>query len=398
MDSALRIPHTEETITLGRDLLAAKWYYVGVCTLLAYDYLLTFSREVEEIWEKKKGIIFCFFITNRYVPMAFCVVTLFGEYFPNLTVVHSITADRHTAYFSPLWTFEICNRFAIVEWIQTLLIVVPAETILIYRIYALTNRNLFIVGVLVSTIIAQLSVVFYAISIPGTNNALRIPHYAIEPFHSVEDYICLTVLMIFSRDTAFLALAIFFDATVFILTLITTIRGSSLIPRTVLLRTIQRDGALYFCSILTGNILWMVLALRARPGLKLLNAQPSMVGRGTSLIQSSLVWAEDSRAGPWSFRDLIAITKGCSATPGHQQASTGFNRARRTAPGTLWHHHPHRSLSIMTLPPDSRYQKSQNSERFDKFLKHEAPRRSEATSNGEYSRILHAVNKLFDLS
>ncbi|KAF5380725.1 hypothetical protein D9757_007091 [Collybiopsis confluens] len=44
-----------------------------------------------------------------------------------------------------------------------------------------------------------------------------------------------------------------------------------------LLSTIQTDGILYFIAILSTNVIWLILCLDARPALKFLNAQPSMI-------------------------------------------------------------------------------------------------------------------------
>lgn len=59
-------------------------------------------------------------------------------------------------------------------------------------------------------------------------------------------------------------MSIVFDSIVFGLTLALTVNGRKIRPKTVLLQTIQRDGASYFCIILSGNIVWMLLALYAR--------------------------------------------------------------------------------------------------------------------------------------
>lgn len=62
-------------------------------------------------------------------------------------------------------------------------------------------------------------------------------------------------------------MAIVFDTIVFCLTLMVTVNTHRLRPKTVLLQTIQRDGTLYFCVILSGNVVWMALALGARVGI-----------------------------------------------------------------------------------------------------------------------------------
>ncbi|KAJ7135876.1 hypothetical protein C8R44DRAFT_869577 [Mycena epipterygia] len=234
-----------------------RMYLAGSFALLFFDFFLTLGDEVECIWKGRKTAMFYIFLMNRYCPMAFCIITLFAN-------------------FSPLWNFEIladfaqiCNRFAIVEWLQTLLIVVPAEVVLLLRVYALTNRNKHLLGLLVSIVLAECVVVFYAMSIPGRNNALPLPHVPIDSFR---------VCFLNSdpkMDTAYLSISIAFDCIVFAVTLARTTQRPD--ARAIsIMQTIRWDGTLYFCVILSGNVVWMALALNARPGLKLMNAQPSM--------------------------------------------------------------------------------------------------------------------------
>ena len=69
-----------------------------------------------------------------------------------------------------------------------------------------------------------------------------------------------------TRDTAYLGVTIIFDFTIFASTILRTLtfRTKDILPTTVLLRTILRDGALYFAVILSGNVVWMICALTGR--------------------------------------------------------------------------------------------------------------------------------------
>ncbi|KAJ7096651.1 hypothetical protein B0H15DRAFT_52172 [Mycena belliarum] len=167
----------------------------------------------------------------------------------------------------PIGATRYCNRFAIVEWLQTLMIAVPAELVLLLRVSALTNKHKPLLGCLTALIVAEIVIVVYAMTLPGTNDALILPHIPIDPFH---------VCILFSdpkMDTAYLASTIAFDSIVFAVTIACTVRESGGRSRSSIMRTIRWDGTLYFCVILSGNVVWMALAVNARPGLKLLNAQ-----------------------------------------------------------------------------------------------------------------------------
>ncbi|KAF9475415.1 hypothetical protein BDN70DRAFT_883735 [Pholiota conissans] len=244
---------TPEILTLGYDLLAFKRYYVGLASLLAYDYCLVFERELKYIWKGQRSLMFYLYLMNRYIPVCFSIITL-------------------SAYFSPLWTSEVCNRFAIVKWFETLLTVIPAESVLVVRTFALTGHNRWVAMFLSSIMFVQCFVVIYAMSQPGKNQALQTPSTLADPYH---------VCILFSdpkMDTAYLGVSILFDFIVFAVTILRTVTFThSLVPKTTLMRTIVRDGVLYFAIILSGNIIWMACALTGRPGIRLINAQPSMI-------------------------------------------------------------------------------------------------------------------------
>ncbi|KAJ4468710.1 hypothetical protein J3R30DRAFT_1594652 [Lentinula aciculospora] len=182
----------------------------------------------------------------------------------------------------------ICDRFAIVEWVQTLLVTLPAETVLLIRVNALASRR-FLSLILWVIMVAQFGIVIYAMSQPEQNLGLPLPDIPIDQFH---------VCILYSNpemDLAYLLCCIIFDSIVFLTTLVITVdygffwsNSDGDTPRSfgqarfrptssVLLSTIQRDGVLYFCAILSGNIIWLILSLNERPGLKFMNTQPSMI-------------------------------------------------------------------------------------------------------------------------
>lgn len=257
MDGYLQVS-MEDVELLGRDFFAYKLYFAGAASLLFYDYLLTLADEVEYAWKEKKGLVFYLFIINRYFTLAFCIITLL-------------------AYFSPLFTPEICDRFAIVEWLQALIIAITAEAVLLLRVYALTRQRCIVIF-LALIMGAQSIVVVVAMSDPHLNGSLHLPDVDIEPFH-----ICILYSDL-KMDIAYLSLSILFDVIVFGLTVYLTFNPTNqsnalslVAPKASLLQTIQRDGLLYFCTILSGNLVWLLMVIFARPGIKFINAQPSMM-------------------------------------------------------------------------------------------------------------------------
>ncbi|TFK41744.1 hypothetical protein BDQ12DRAFT_394661 [Crucibulum laeve] len=143
---------------------------------------------------------------------------------------------------------------------------------LVYRVYALTNRSIAIVSLLVLIMLSQCCIAIYAVCNLGTRNAaLPLPNYNLETFH-----ICLLSTKP-ALETIYLAVSVLFDVVVFIITVIRTFSLCTTLPRKNLSWTMLRDGALYFCVILSGNIIWMAFAMRVRPTLKQINGQSSMI-------------------------------------------------------------------------------------------------------------------------
>ncbi|KAJ3875776.1 hypothetical protein F5051DRAFT_469716 [Lentinula edodes] len=244
----------EDVTLLAHDLQAFKWYYTACCTVLFYDFILTWQEEFEYIWNGvRKG----------------------------------------HAYFSPLWTIEICNRFAIVEWVQTLLVTLPAEIVLLIRANALASRRSLTIA-LWAIIMAQFVIVIYAMSQPGQNLGLPLPNIPIDQFH-----VFLTTLVI----TVDYGCSVWPNGS----DSLTPFGEARFRPaNSVLLSTIQRDGIIYFCAILSGNIVWLILSLneRVRPGLKFMNTQPSMII--TSVMINRLTLSVRKVSGRTSIRGISA--------------------------------------------------------------------------------------------
>lgn len=251
---------------LATDLQSVKWYYTAMASLLAYDYVLTFSTEMRYVWREKRTIGFWLFLWVRYFPMCFCAIML-------------------VSYFSPSWTFEICNRFAPAIWAQTVLIFVPCEILMALRVYALSKRNIWIVTPLIMVTLAQFSVSIYIFS-SGDIGALpvaRVP-LKLDGFH-----ICMLypTPAIKNYALAFIGLNVGFDSAVFVLTLGYTLRAARL-GKNPLIEAMRRDGILYFFGLFSANFVWMMMLVYGRPGLKFINAQPSHLFTSIMICRLSL--------------------------------------------------------------------------------------------------------------
>ncbi|KAJ7927695.1 hypothetical protein B0H13DRAFT_1861156 [Mycena leptocephala] len=255
----------------GRDSFGGgSWYFAGCFALLFWDFFLTLDDEVEWIWKGKKATsetlvdnflhnltpfsVFYVFLINRYCPPAFCIITLFGMF-----SCHDLADALITEPVSLLLSIVELR-----EWLQTLLIVVPAEVVLLLRVFALTNGNKYLFTFLASIILVECTVVFYAMSLPGTNNGIFVsfPAKSTTDFMELWSYPTCPLILFTSafctripryrlpRDTAYLSTSIAFDCIVFATTLACTMNHNIRRLRSSILPTIRWDGTLYFCVIL----------------------------------------------------------------------------------------------------------------------------------------------------
>ncbi|KAG6910724.1 hypothetical protein DXG01_008255 [Tephrocybe rancida] len=172
---------------------------------------------------------------------------------------------------------DLCDRFAITEFVYTVLIFTIAEIFLALRVYVLTRKNIYLALILVLLILAQLGLAFYIMSRGGSGHPDGASVSPINPSQLVNPNVLQVCVLIpvastLKYDTIYLSLALSFDAFVFIATLIATFAAARQYRAKPWLRVIQRDGIIYFMAIFSSTLIWLLLGQVARPGLKLVNA------------------------------------------------------------------------------------------------------------------------------
>ncbi|KAJ3807066.1 hypothetical protein F5876DRAFT_68418 [Lentinula aff. lateritia] len=268
----------EDVTPLAHDLQAFKWYYTACCTVLFYDFILTWQEEFEYIWNgvRKGHVFYLFLLPDVLIDLNFMCYSVFFS-----------SVDYRVKVMLLIVRYGRCNRFAIVEWVQTLLVTIPAEIVLLIRVNALASRRYLTIA-LWAIIMAQFIIVIYAMSQPGQNLGLPLPNIPIDQFH-----VFLTTLVI----TVDHGCSVWPNGS----TLPTPFGEARFRPaNSVLLSTIQRDGIIYFCAILSGNIVWLILSLNERPGLKFMNTQI------TSVMINRLTLSVRKASGRTSIRGISA--------------------------------------------------------------------------------------------
>ncbi|RDB18386.1 hypothetical protein Hypma_000338 [Hypsizygus marmoreus] len=252
---------TTEIAQLASDIRAFKIYYTATWTLLAYDYCLTFLDEIEFAWNSEQTLASILFLLNRYLSLIFSTVVLIS-------------------YYLPSWTYAVCaflcNRFAVTEFVYTVLIFTIAEIFLALRVHVLTRRNRYISAFLALHILVQLGLAFYNLSLGG--GAAQFP-----PFPNLLDPNAFQVCILFPEDRAltlsvtYLSLGLSFDAFVLAATLITTISAARGHQAKRWIWVVQRDGVLYFLAIFSSTLIWLLFNQYGRSVLKLINAVPNLI-------------------------------------------------------------------------------------------------------------------------
>ncbi|KAG8683537.1 hypothetical protein FRC11_013441, partial [Ceratobasidium sp. 423] len=60
-------------------VFASKCLAIAGFCILCYDYLLTFSEEVECIWKQKRSLVSTFFALNRYITPLVIAVDIYDK-------------------------------------------------------------------------------------------------------------------------------------------------------------------------------------------------------------------------------------------------------------------------------------------------------------------------------
>ncbi|KAF7422296.1 hypothetical protein PC9H_010452 [Pleurotus ostreatus] len=168
-----------------------------------------------------------------------------------------------------------------------MLLTFTAEVFLTLRVFALLKRNRAVPAVSIIILSWQWGIALYAMSqsSQGTvQNALllsrREPPLELPMLPNTDPYhICLfiTTLTVAPWVEAYLCLSLAFDSLAFMSILYAGFVASRHHHIGVVLRVVYRDGIVYFFVLFSSNLVWLLLLLYARTGLKLMHNQAAMV-------------------------------------------------------------------------------------------------------------------------
>ncbi|KAF8501346.1 hypothetical protein JB92DRAFT_866185 [Gautieria morchelliformis] len=231
----------EDLIVLGGQLQATRYYLVSGLALAFYEYLLTLGDEVRYIWSNRISLAgFLFFLTRYYVLICIC----------------KSVGPLQLAYLT--------------------VIIIPSNILLLLRVYALYNRNKWILGYLGAVIVIQFAACIFVSTFPG-HGPLPMPPIDLPVFQGCL-YLPSTSLK--SGGVTPVMLELVYDVSIVGLIMAKNWKDRSfngLMDRGGILRIIVKDGIIYFLIIFSTKVAWLCLALFAPLALKFVNAYPSDV-------------------------------------------------------------------------------------------------------------------------
>ncbi|KAA1478070.1 hypothetical protein DENSPDRAFT_885605 [Dentipellis sp. KUC8613] len=323
----------DSIVALGHDLFAQKLYYVATCALWTYDYFLTLGDEITYAWSGRKTYIFYLFLANRYLMPCTILVSLVCHVLPPILDCGCVRSNFFRPPFRSLTKWPSCTRYGPTEGFETAFFTTIAQIFLTLRVYAITGRQKIVLVISVLFHLCQWGIIIYILSqaSPGTSNpALLLSHRdsALPPLPTLPDvdafHICIFIAALNKASwlEATVCMCLAFDTVVFLIICIMTgitIRRSS---NGRMLRIIQRDGVVYFFVLFSTNLVWLLLALHAPPGLKFVQNQSTMIISSIMITRITLNLKRSSHQSvnyvpPWSVKTFEDHDTGSSdGTPG----------------------------------------------------------------------------------
>ncbi|KAF9548085.1 hypothetical protein CPC08DRAFT_715674 [Agrocybe pediades] len=274
------MPMSSQIIRVGHEIYTINVYWIAICSLWVYDYLLTFPDEVEYAWRGKKTRFYWLYVLNRYLPLCFIIVNL-------------------VANSSDAWTPEICSHYSGMKAVAVMLTTFVAEIIITLRVYALCHGLKMVLAVSGTLMAGQWAIVIFIVSQtwnPGKQfqtplgSLLNTISTTPELMKNQIFHYCMNIKAFAFPEylVAVSAVSLAFDTLAFI-----TIMGISIHSRRAygvytMMRTVQRDGAMYFFAMFSGNLTWLLLVLYAPGVLKIMQVEPTFVISGIMINRITL--------------------------------------------------------------------------------------------------------------
>ncbi|CAE6502391.1 unnamed protein product [Rhizoctonia solani] len=233
-----------EFATIAQHLVAGKYFMLASFVILIYDHAITLAEEVDRIWQQEWTGATWLFALNRYLTELQFIVNL-----------HFMTPTG----------LAKCEDFIPFPGASTLVSIAIAEIILILRVYALYQRNKYVLGLLAFFWTGQVIVMGTTMRHP---TRVKLPEGLVGCIQGGNgSYAAAFWLAPLATDSVILAL--------------TVVKSLQYIYKTnyrvPLINVILRDGILYFTVILSANLLNCLVYYLAPPSLQVVGASFSQI-------------------------------------------------------------------------------------------------------------------------
>jgi len=231
---------------IGKDLVYAKYFSLGMATIGVLDYFLTLDDEIDYMWKKRRSWTFYVFLLNRYSLAVFI-------------------AWQQTAFQWLGYTQQMCDRTAKLEGFYLVFAFTMAQGFLATRMYVLTARKGPVLWTFSVLTAACIGMGLYMVFSPQTK-AIKMVDIPLPVFHMCSLDAPLWTEWAYVAGVAICDLATFACLVVFVVQLKRAMGQRHTLSH--LLKTLVEDSTIYFSIMLLFNVAVLVYAVMARESLK----------------------------------------------------------------------------------------------------------------------------------
>jgi len=212
-------------------------------TILVWDHIITFDDEVKYIWRRRKTLLTCLFLINRYfTPLGFI--------------------GNLIAYFSD-WSYAGCNHFVRYEGATVSIAIEVSGLMMLLRVRALYIQQPKVIWFVASILLTEIVVNAWLVS---GGEAVR---------HGTGVHAC---SMVFDPSLRFAPslsawLPLLYDTIVIGLTLAKCVGPVKQRTASHIVRTLLKDGLIYYSAIFAVNFVLAIMIVATPPGVKNICAQ-----------------------------------------------------------------------------------------------------------------------------
>jgi hypothetical protein len=235
MDATHYIPNS--LVGVGHEIVATKRLSIGCATVLFYEYILTFSDEVQYAWQGKKTWVSLLFFMNRYLPIAYKIWDLCntGQYL----ATQLVTWDTEQ-----IMTY--CAVATFTENSYLVLVTMFSQLFLAVRVYAVRGRSKASFAILATLTLLQFTygVVYIAL--------FRRKAYTYVSVVSPQRYTfasCLQEHHDTDLQLGYLGISLAFDIVAFLMIAICSYKSSVMYGASGLFDRLVQDATVYFLVI-----------------------------------------------------------------------------------------------------------------------------------------------------